>query len=54
MHFMNHLNYNCSDGEYKRKLKEHISMNDISHLYGSSRLLIPLLFVNILISRTVF
>ena len=36
-YFMNHLNYNCSDGVYKQKLKEHILMNDISHLYGATR-----------------
>ena len=34
---MNRLNYNCSDGVYKQKLKEHIVMNDISHLYGGAR-----------------
>ena len=36
-YFMNRLNYNCSDGVYKQKLKEHILMNDISHLYGGTR-----------------
>ena len=36
MYFMKRLNYNCSDEEYKRKLKEHILMNDISHLYGGT------------------
>ena len=34
---MNRLNYNCSDGVHKQKLKEHILMNDISHLYGGTR-----------------
>ena len=36
-YFMNRLNYNCSDAVYKQKLKEHILMNDISHLYGGTR-----------------
>ena len=36
-YFMNRLNYNCSDGVYKQKLKEHILMNDISQLHGSTR-----------------
>ena len=36
-YFMNRLNYNCSDGVYKQKLKEYILMNDISHLYGGTR-----------------
>ena len=36
-YFMNRLNCNCSDGVYKQKLKEHISMNDISQLHGSTR-----------------
>ena len=36
-YFMNRLNYNCSDGVYKQKLKEHVLMNDISHLYGGTR-----------------
>ena len=32
-YFMNRLNYNCSDGVNRQKVKEHILMNDISHLY---------------------
>ena len=35
-YFMNRLNYNCSDGVYKPTIKEHILMNDISHLYGGT------------------
>ena len=36
-YFKNRLNYNCSDGVYKQKLKEHILMNDISHFYDATR-----------------